>query len=572
MPGFLAGLAAGRTRWDLLERFPRSTPDERAAGDAAAAAAAAHIDATVDPEDLDRDRRLPDGFLAGLQERGLLRLCVEADLGGLGLTSYEAFRTLTRAARGSVTAGQVMAIQAGVGATALLPALPEGPLRDHVRKRIAEGVVSGFGDTDRTGQNNTWPALTGTPTEDGAAYVLRGEKLFIGNGPVADLLPVSVTLLDPDRRRLAIAYLDTSDPAFEVDSRIEFMGSRGLPNGSLAFHGLRVERERILVEGDGDRLPAAVAFLALTGRLHFTGAPALAIAENCAEWSRSFVRRREVDGRPLGTYDQVRRIVALTLAEVFAMDAVARLSLIGAGLVDRWPEQLLAKNILVRAAGRVVDRTVGLLGAEGFETVASKRARGAEELPVERAYRDARGLRIAGNVDFRLDHQAARLLLDALDDDGADHTDDRPDDTDDRPEDHGRGAGALALSPANRDHAAEVDRLTAELRALCRGLLRRHPDRDALYERQETTALVARAASELLSCTAALAWASHLTGQDADEGPAAWGGDPQDLADIHCTEALHRAAGHFRRLAAGDTAEPDHAKVSHAWLTGATRV
>ncbi|MFJ9181422.1 acyl-CoA dehydrogenase family protein [Streptomyces sp. NPDC102360] len=565
MPGFLAGLAVGRTRWDLLERFPRSTADEQAAGDAAAAAAVTFIDVTVDPEDLDGSRRLPDGFLTGLQERGLLRLCVEPGLDGLGLTSYEAFRTLTLAARRSVTAGQVMAVQAGVGATALLPALPDGPLRDHVRERVAEGVVSGFGDTDRTGQNNTWPALTGTPTEDGTAYVLRGEKLFIGNGPVADLLPVSVTLLDPDRRRLGIAYLDTSDPAFEVDARIEFMGSRGLPNGSLALRGVRVERERILVEGDGDRLPAAVAFLALTGRLHFTGAPALAIAENCAEWSRSFVRRREVDGRPLGTYDQVQRMVALTLADAFAMDAVARLSLTGAGLADRWLEQFLAKNILVRTAGRVADRTVGLLGAEGFETVASKRARGAEDLPVERAYRDARGLRIAGNVDFRLDHQAARLLLDALRDDGAEAADTRQ-------EPRERSAAALELSPANQDHAARVDRLTAELHDLCRGLIRRHPDPAPLYERQNTLALVARAASELLSCTAALSWASHLTRDCVGEGPATWGGHPQDLADIHCTEALHRATGHFRRLTVSATAEPDYAKVSHAWLTDATRV
>ncbi|MFJ8751996.1 acyl-CoA dehydrogenase family protein [Streptomyces sp. NPDC102441] len=556
MPGFLAGLESGRLRWDLLEPFPDSSPEAEAAGDAAVATVAEFVEAVVDPDELDRTRQLPEGFLDGLQERGLLRLCVEAELGGLGLSSYEAFRAIVRAARWSVTAGQVMAIQAGVGATALLPALPEGELRDHVRARIAEGVVSGFGDTDRTGQNNTWPALTATPTEDGTAYELRGEKLFIGNGPVADLLPVSVTLLDTDRQRLGVAYVDTAAPGFRVVSRIGFMGSRGLPNGSLAFDGVRVPRKRVLVEGDGDQLPTAIAFLALVGRIHFTGAPALAIAENCAEWSRSFVARRRIDGRDLGEFDQIQRLVALTVAEVFAMDSVARSSLVGAGLSDRWLEQFLAKNILTLAAGRVVDRTVSLLGAEGFETARSKRRRGADPLPVERAYRDARGLRIAGNVDFRLDHQAAKLLLAgfyrAVDDSTDTGTDVNADTAD------------AELTPANRGHLLETVRLTAELHTRCRELVRNHPDREVLFERQDTLALISMIAGELFSCSSALARASHLS-RTADEASLPWGGDPQSLADIHCTEALHRTAGHFRRL--GAAAEPDYAKVSHAWLT-----
>ncbi len=306
---------------------------------------------------------------------------VGPELGGLDLSSYAVFEAVARAAQWSVPAAQIMAIQAGVGAPAMLPALPEGPLATHVRRRITEGTVSGFGDTDHAGQNNSRPVLTATPTPDGTAYELTGDKLFIGNGTVADLLPVSAVLDDPDRSRVGVCFVDTRTPGFEVASAIEFMGSRGLPNGALRLHKVRVPREHVLVEGDGDRLPAAIGFLGLVGRLHFTGAPALAIARNCAEWSRDFVVRRTVDGRPLGDYEQIQRLVATTVAEVYAMESVARLGLIGAGLSDRWLEQFLAKNVLVRTAGRIADRTVSLLGAEGFETVASKRRRGAPTFP-----------------------------------------------------------------------------------------------------------------------------------------------------------------------------------------------
>ena len=46
---------------------------------------------------------------------------------------------------------------------------------------------------------------------------------------------------------------------------------------------------------------------------------------------------------------------------------------------------------------------MSLLAAEGLETARSKAARAAQPLPVERALRDARALRIAGGVDFLLD-------------------------------------------------------------------------------------------------------------------------------------------------------------------------
>lgn len=557
--GVLTGLVSGRLRWDALEPFPDRSPEERAFDDKAVADIGAFYEAHLDTEELDRTRTLPEGFLDDLQRRGYLRLAVGPELGGPGLSPYAVFESVARAAQWSVPAAQVVAIQAGVGATALLPALPPGPLRDHVRRRIAEGVVSGFGDTDHAGQNNARPTLTATPTADGTAYELTGEKLFIGNGPVADLLPVSAVLADPDRRRVGVCFVDTGAPGFRVTSRIEFMGSHGLPNGALALDRVRVPREHVLVEGDGERLPAAIGFLGLVGRLHFTGAPALAIARNCADWSRDFVRRRTVDGRPLGEYDQIQRLVATTVAELFAMESVARLALIGAGPSDRWLEQFLAKNLLVTTAGRIVDRTVSLLGAEGFETVASKRRRGAPDLPVERAYRDARGLRIAGNVDFQLDNQGAQLLL-------AHFHRDRAAGRAEPPADLGlASARDAALSDANRAHLAELARHTADLARTCRELADEHEHLTDLYERQGTLVPLARIAGDVLGMSAALARAGHLA--RTGEHP-----DAQALADLYCAGARHRLDGHWRRLAAARSGtEPDHAAISHAWLSGPGR-
>jgi alkylation response protein AidB-like acyl-CoA dehydrogenase len=550
-PDFLTAFDAGRLSWSSLRKFPEQLPDDRRAGDRVVQEIGDFLESGLDPEEVDRNRGLPSGFLSELQERGYLRLREEPEIGGLGLSPYSAFRVIERAAARSVPAGQVLGIQAGVGAGAMLPAIPEGELRDFVRRRIAEGMVSGFGDTDESGQNNAFPSMTATLTDDGSAYLLHGGKLFTGHGPVADLLGVSATLVEDGRRRVGAFFVDTRDaPGFRVAAQLEYLGSRGLPNGALAFDGVRVPREHVLLDPVGDQLPPLVGLMALIGRIYFTGAPAMAIARNCLAWSREFVARRTVDGRELGSYDSVQRIVATTLAEVFAMNSAVRWALSGPAPQDQLFERFVTKNILTTTCWRIIDRTMSLLAAEGFETVSSKARRGGPTIPLERAFRDARGLRIAGNIDFRLDEQAGRLLLNrhylrqAL----------------------GPAPGSATpaedpdLSPANQQHVLHADRQLAELGRLCASLTGAHPKPDELFARQRTVLLVGRIATELFTMCAVLSRASRTAGADS--------GESQDLADIHCTAARHRISSHWRELYALD--EPDYAKVSARWLAGTT--
>jgi alkylation response protein AidB-like acyl-CoA dehydrogenase len=568
----VTALQTGRLDLDALHPFPAPDPAVAAAADALIEEAAELVGGLVDAERIDRTRELPAGLLDRLRDGGWFRVRNSAALGGREMSDYDAFRLVERISAVSLPVGQTLAIQNAVGAAALLAALPEGPLRGWVEERIAAGTVSGFAGTEPAGANNAWPGTTAVPTEDGTGYLLTGEKVFTGNGDIADLLAVLATAREDGHRRVGVFFLDTSDPGFRVRSRLEFMGGRGLPNAALTLDGLRVPREHVLLgEPDLPRFPPPVGSVALLSALFFNAAPALAIARQCLEWSHSFVARRSVNGRPLGDYDQVQRILATTAAEVFAMDTVVRWCLLDAGLEDRWFERAAAKNLVTVTAWRIVDRTVSLLGGEGFETAHSKERRGAVALPVERLFRDARGLRISGNVDFLLDVQAARLLLTgryaaaAAAAAGA-----APRVT------TGGGAGAASaasgasgtasaasgaasgvaatdpgadLIPANQAHLAAARQGLRRFDRVSARLVARHQDPEELFARQETLRLLGRIAAELFSVAAVLARA-------ATEG----GDQQQELADVHCTAARHRLAGLWRRLGAPD--EPDYAKIS----------
>jgi alkylation response protein AidB-like acyl-CoA dehydrogenase len=520
-PGFLNFLDAAATPWHRLPCFPLYEEEDQRDGDDLVATVAATL-AGTDPDEVDRTATLPDGLVQDLRDAGLLALRNGSAHGGLEASDYNTFRVVERAARTSVAIAQLIAVQNGIGVAALLPILPPGPLHAFIAQYVSAGTVSGSSDTEPAGQNNSWRDTTATPTADGAAYVLNGAKKFTTNAPVAGVIVLTAAVQDTGGRlRLGLVFLDMASPGVTVGPLHEFLGSRGLPNASLRFDAVRVPAEQVLLGS----APSGAGQPPSVGRLLINAAPALAIARECLAISREFVAGRAVDGRPLGDYDQIQRFTATTIADIHAMDSVVRWCLLGHG--DRGFEQALAKNICTVAAWQVADRTLSVLGGEGLETARSKRRRGAAALPVERLLRDARGLRVAGNVDFMVDIQAGRTLLTR----------------------HSKRTGqwrewpdlvdCAGLSAANCRHVTALVTDTRRLSRTCADLAERFPDPDTVPGGQETHRLIGHIAGVLLTMFTVLSRAAHV---DAGEDVAS------ELTDVHCTAARHRLVGQWAQL------------------------
>ncbi|WP_416969614.1 acyl-CoA dehydrogenase family protein [Streptomyces sp. 4F14] len=540
-PTFLTSLLDGRPDWPGWTTPARPDRAGQLRADAAVRRLLTLLDTDVDLEAVERDGELPEGFLKSLHDAGAFTLGADEELGGLALAPYDVFRVVEAVATRSAAVGFLLGVHNGIGVGAsLLPVLPEGPLRDLIRRHIAAGMVSGWADTDPEGQGNQWPTVTATPAFDGDGYVLDGEKLFISNGPVATLLGVTVTVRgDAHAPRVGLAVVDTSDPGFRVEDELEHLGVRGLPNGRLTLTGVRVPDAQLVTvpEGDPRRTPV-FASAVMTARLLIQAAPALAIARNCLRWSVEFTARRRIDGATLGEYDLTRRTLAENAADVRLMESVIRWALAGPAPQDRLFERHVARNICTDACARVADRTLSLMGGEGMETARSKRARGALPLPVERAYRDARVLRTAGGVDFLADVQAANALL-------AHRTRGTA-----RQAPH-QGPAQEDLSPRNRLHLAVLTDRIARFPAMADAVAEAvAPDPRA---RQYPLLLLGRIARELLGTAAVLA----ATARDGD----------QALTDVHCTAAEARLRDLTARL--DDPGGPDHAGIAAALLADA---
>jgi len=543
---FLAELRAGRFRWGLVHPFPEQAEEDRATSAAALADLLDLLAARVDAEAVEAAAELPDGIVAELTARGYLSMTVPREDGGLGFSPLTTFRLLAGAAGWCVPVGLVLSWHNVLGLGAYLPALPAGPLRDMLAKRLADGAVFGTADTEPGGAAASARRRTvAVPTGDGRGFLLTGEKCFIGNGSIADLLAVSATTVDDGDERIDLFVVDTGSQGFSVVARHDFMGLRGSPNAALRLDRVFVPAEHVLVATTGGwRASPLVARINARARMNITVAPSVALARRCLDWSRHFLARRSVDGRPLGEYDAIQRRLAASVADVYALDCLVEWCLLGE---HGEPEYMAAKNIGTVTSWRVIDRTMSLLGAEGYESASSKARRGAPDLPLERAFRDVRAMLIAGGVDFNIDMRAGRYgILPAYYAAGsADSEPVEPVDPD-----------AAALSPANRRHLVFVRDQVAAFAARCRELTAAHPPAE-LYERQEVLIALSRLADELFTMSLVLARTA---------GPTAGSGAAQHVADVYCAGARTRIAGLWRDMETVHGA--DHAAVSRAWLAG----
>jgi acyl-CoA dehydrogenase len=226
-----------------------------------------------------------------------------------------------------------------------------------------------------------------TAVRDGDDYLLNGQKTFISNGQLADLVIV-VARTDPDagHRGISLLVVERGMAGFDRGRNLEKVGMHAQDTSELFFSDVRVPAENLLGEEGG----GFVAMMQNLPRERIAiGTAALAGAEKVFEDTLEYCKQRHAFGRPIGKFQYNRFVLAemateLAVARAFTDRAVTehnagQLSNEDASMVKWWDTEL---------CNRVVDRCVQLHGGYGY----------MHEYPVARAFADSRAQTIFGGT------------------------------------------------------------------------------------------------------------------------------------------------------------------------------
>jgi len=267
---------------------------------------------------------------------------------------------------------------------------------------LCRGDLVGAIAMTEPGAGSDLQSMRTTATRDGDEYVVRGSKMFITNGFLADLVILAVKT-DPSARAAGVSLLvcEVSDdtPGFTRGRVLHKIGMQANDTAELFFDGMRVPAGNLLgdLEGQGfvqlmTQLPQERLVIAVS---------AVAAMEQAVALTVDYTKNRTAFGKPLFELQNTRFV----LAEAAATARAGRTMLdhaIGRHLEGELDAATAAmvKFWTTDAQNRVIDSCLQLFGGYGYSM----------EYPIARLYADARVQRIYAGANEIMKELVARVL------------------------------------------------------------------------------------------------------------------------------------------------------------------
>jgi alkylation response protein AidB-like acyl-CoA dehydrogenase len=343
----------------------------------------------------DETEEFPQASWDAIRQAELFGITIGEKWGGAGLGDIEAAIVLEELGRADVSSA-ILAQLIFNGPPRAIEHLGTDELRDRWLPTAASGdglFCIGISETEA---GSAVGHMRARLTPDGDGFRLNAYKNYVTGGHKAVACLVWCRFPESTGTKgIGAVVVDLSAPGVTVTGTHVKMGLRATSEAELAFDDVRIEPADVLVWGDPDN---SESFKTLISHINHercgNAAMCIGAAQGALEYAVQYMGERRIGDKTLADYQGLQWKVADMATQLEGARLLLQRAVHMAGPHGTPPalETAMAKTAANLAAKFVCDEAIQLLGGYGF----------SREYPVERVYRDIRGLCIgAGTVEIQ---------------------------------------------------------------------------------------------------------------------------------------------------------------------------
>ncbi|MFC3787115.1 alkylation response protein AidB-like acyl-CoA dehydrogenase [Sphingopyxis italica] len=316
-------------------------------------------------------------------EAGMLCCTVPEEYGGLGLDYlFDAvvYEELWRVG----ASGPGFLIHTDLVATYILSFGSEEQKRHWLPKMVRGEAIGSLGMTEPHAGSDL-KAVRTQAVRDGDEFVINGQKVFISNGQLCDVIVLATkTDSQAGAHGVTLFLVDAATPGFNRGQNLEKLGMKAQDTSELFFDNMRIPEGAMLGgEGEGFKL----MMTKLPQERLAQAIRSATVTEVMLEWTVDYTAERQAFGQSIGDFQNTQFV----LADLKARSVMARvftdkcIDLFMKGELDP-VDAAMAKMVTSELHCEAADKCLQLFGGWGYMW----------EYPICRAYADARIVKIAG--------------------------------------------------------------------------------------------------------------------------------------------------------------------------------
>jgi len=258
-------------------------------------------------DDIDRENLFPHDLWKKMGDLGLLGITVSEEYGGAGMSYLDHVVAMEELSRASASVALSYGAHSNLCVNQINRNGSEEQKRLYLPKLISGDHVGALAMSE-PGAGSDVVSMRLRAERQGEEYVLNGNKMWITNGPDADVLVVYAKT-DPQGgpRGITAFLIERGMPGFSSAQKLDKLGMRGSNTCELVFENCRVPAGNVLgAEGRGvNVLMSGLDY----ERAVLAGGP-LGIMQACMDVVVPYIHERKQFGQPIGTFQLMQGKIA----------------------------------------------------------------------------------------------------------------------------------------------------------------------------------------------------------------------------------------------------------------------